>query len=106
MRQADVIAQLRGRARNLRSVVASLSPSPPPPESSASTSGDGTGPGTSIGTRGPGEGTGGHRNLEDTPEDIVYKALCQGRPEVVHDVVIQLRSGLSVEDIARSVNYT
>lgn len=88
MRQADVIAQLRGRVRNLRSVVASL------PSSGSGVSG--------VSGEETGEGMG-----DQTDEDRVYKALGQGdSPEVVQDIVMQLRGGIPMEEIARSINYT
>lgn len=83
MRQAEVIAQLRGRVRNLRSVVASL-------PSSSSSSG--------VSETGSGSGSG-----EDGAEDVVYKALCRGGPDVVQEVVMQLRRGATIEEIARCV---
>ena len=44
---------------------------------------------------------------DQTDEDRVYKALGQGdSPEVVQDIVMQLRGGIPMEEIARSINYT
>ena len=95
MRQADLIAQLRGRVRNLRAVLGGVDIDPTVPVL-------GTGAGPVSGT-GPGLAGGIGNTGEKGDEEVVYRALSEGPPDIVGQVVGMLRGGALVQDIARLV---
>lgn len=105
MRQADLIAQLRGRVRNLRGVLGGIDATVAGPGTVPGTgTGTGTGLGAGVGTvSGPGLGGGIGNTGEKGDEEVVYRALSDGPPDIVGQVVGMLRCGGSVDDIARFV---
>ena len=108
MRQADLIAQLRGRVRNLRGVLGGIDLTGTVLGTGSGTgTGTGTGAGAGIGAgpvpaSGPGLGGGGDTG-EKGDEEVVYRALSEGPPDIVGLVVGMLRGGALVQDIARLV---